>query len=222
MTNRDIRKEKLEELAELIRGNQTLIKELIGMAKNEKEQLYMMTILENEVYEPAVGLDGQIVAGTLDEVHVAAEDLLAMLPDYYRDNLDVQFIEIDPNVLEELEAELSEFYGDIEDAAENAAYEVSDFVADPERVKSNIASSIKADLRTAGVGLSHNGKIARTNSTYWSEQEVPEEYYDEYDDNCWDDCDEYDCCDCDCECNEEEGDSEGDILDEILNIIKKF
>lgn len=222
MTNRDIRKEKLEELAELIRGNQTLIKELIEMAKEEKESLYMMAILENQVYEPAVGLDGQIVAGTLDEVHVAADNLLAMLPDYYRDNLDVQFIEIDPNVLEELEAELSEFYGDIEDAAENAAYEISDFVADPCAAKAKIENSIKADLRTAGVGLK-NGTIARTNSTYWSEQEVPEEYYDEED---YYDDDEYDCdCGCDCcgcECDEEERDSEGDILEEILNIIKKF
>lgn len=228
MTN--IRKEemnKLTELAELIKGNQSLIEELIKLAKEEKQPLYMMAIVENGVQEPAVGMDGNIVAGTMEEVQEKANCLLSMLPDYYREALDVQFVEINPELLKQLESELSDFYKDIEDAAENAAYEISDFVADPCAAKAKIENSIRADLRTAGVGLK-NGKIERVNSSYWSEQEVPEDYDDEWDDEWNEYDDDYEdeddeCCDCGCcTCNHQEENDEGDILEEILNIIKKF
>lgn len=228
MTN--IRKEemsKLTELAELIKGNQSLIEELIKLAKEEKQPLYMMAIVENGIQEPAVDLDGEIVAGTLEEVQRKADMLLSMIPDCYSDMLEVEFVEINPELLSKLEAELDEFYEDISDAAENAAYEISDFVADPCVVKSQIENSIRADLRTAGVGLK-NGKIERVNSSYWSEQEVPEDYDDEWDDEWNEYDDDYEdeddeCCDCGCcTCNHQEENDEGDILEEILNIIKKF
>lgn len=220
MTTNQTNKEKL---MELISQNQELISKMIELVREEKDNnIYLMVVKTDGILEPAVDLSGELVAGTLEEVKERGEYLLSFLPDYLE--LDVDYIKVDKELLLKLKDELSKLMVEIKEASENAAYELADYVADPDQFADRLNSMVKSDMRTSGIGLNEHGDICHSERTYWSEQEVPDDYYDDddYDDDYDDDWDD-DCCECEhCHCEKDQcNDPNADFVNVIMTILNK-
>lgn len=221
-----------ETLMELVKGNQELIGKLLNLVKEEEENgLYLMAIRQNGILEPAVDMSGNLVVGTESEVRKKGEMLLGMLPNSYREELDVVYQKIEKDTVEELNEHLDCLINDLNDRAVTSANIMRPLMASGENnsaveeLANNISDSVKADWRTIGTAINPtDGSLTASEPTYWSNEHL-EDYYDDdeddYEEDYWDemakdfeddedDYDDYDDCDncddCDCRCNDDDDD----------------
>lgn len=200
---------QLEALIQLVKKQSETIERLIRMVEGKEEtgesdcEPYILCIKMkgSEKFEPAVDVDGSLVAGDIEQVKKRRDFLMGFTPTKLQQSIDSIILKIDKKTISVLKGKLQELYENVEKVSEKAVDQVSNYVYDKEKAVRHVKENILKDFVSRGVAIDKDGKVVNSEIKYWSQLkeespelfEVEDDYYD-YDDDEDYDYDDYDDC----------------------------